>query len=41
MPKIGAPYYLVDNEGKGKFDHGDSPANGPQFAVPRWVLFEF
>lgn len=39
-PKIGAPYYLVDNEGKGKFDRGDSPANG-KLVVPRWVLFEF
>lgn len=40
-PKVGAPYFLIDKEGKGKFDRGDSPANGPAFVVPRWVLFEF
>lgn len=40
VPKNAPPYYLIDNEGKGRFDHGDNPAleNMP---VPRWVLFEF
>lgn len=40
QPRIGPAYYLIDNEGKGRFDHGDNPAleNMP---VPRWILFEF
>ena len=39
-PRNAPAYYLVDNEGKGRLDHGDNPAieNMP---VPRWVLFEF
>ncbi|SFN81808.1 Protein of unknown function [Formivibrio citricus] len=39
-PKGGVPYYLIDNEGKGRFDRADLPANG-RIAVPHWVLFEF
>lgn len=39
-PKIGLPYFLIDNDGTGKFDRGDSPANG-NLVVPRWTLFEF
>jgi len=40
QPRNAPAYYLIDNEGKGRFDHGDNPAleNMP---VPRWVLFEF
>ena len=40
QPKIGPAYYLIDKEGKGRFDRGDNPAleNMP---VPQWVLFEF
>lgn len=39
-PKGGVPYYLIDREGKGRFDRADLPANG-RIAVPQWVLFEF
>lgn len=39
-PKIGEPYYLIDREGKGRFDRADMPANG-RIVVPQWVLFEF
>ncbi len=40
QPRNAPAYYLIDNEGKGRFDHGDNPAleNMP---VPRWILFEF
>ena len=39
-PKNAPPYYLIDNEGKGRFDRGDNPAL-ENIPVPRWVLFEF
>jgi hypothetical protein len=39
-PKIGKPYYLIDNEGKGSFIRADVPASG-RIAIPQWVLFEF
>lgn len=39
-PKNAPAYYLVDSEGRGRFDRSDNPAqeNSP---VPRWILFEF
>ena len=38
VPKKGKPYYLIDNEGKGKFDQAD-----PQHTVspPMWVIKRF
>ncbi len=40
QPRNAPAYYLIDNEGRGRFDHGDNPAL-ENMAVPRWVLFEF
>ncbi|SMC21464.1 Protein of unknown function [Andreprevotia lacus DSM 23236] len=39
-PKIGAPYYLIDSEGKGNFIRSDG-LGSPELIVPQWVLFEF
>jgi hypothetical protein len=43
-PRIGAPYMMVDQEGKGAFttlpDHADDAA-GLRVHPPQWVLFEF
>ena len=38
-PKIGSPYYLIDDQGDGKF----SRQEGLDFGVrpPRWVIFRF
>ncbi|MBI1175553.1 MAG: DUF2782 domain-containing protein [Sideroxydans sp.] len=38
-PKIGKPYYLVDDRGDGKFVRQDSLDNG--FRVPRWIIHQF
>lgn len=38
-PKIGAPYYLYDEEGKGEMRRLDHRAAQP--VIPRWVLIEF
>lgn len=38
-PKIGKPYYLVDDRGDGKFARMESLDSG--FRPPRWVLFRF
>lgn len=39
-PKVGAPYYMVDREGNGRFsESGD--LGGDNLAPPRWVLVEF
>lgn len=38
-PKIGAPYYLYDEEGKGEMRRLDHRAGQP--VIPRWVLIEF
>lgn len=38
-PKVGAPYYLIDREGNGRFDRMDT--GGSNISVPRWVLFEW
>lgn len=39
IPKIGKPYYLVDDRGDGKFVRQDTLDNG--FRVPRWVIHRF
>ncbi|MBI3902274.1 MAG: DUF2782 domain-containing protein [Nitrosomonadales bacterium] len=38
-PKIGKPYYLVDDRGDGKFARQESLDSG--FRPPRWVLHSF
>lgn len=38
-PKHGAPYYLVDDRGDGKFSRQEGLDSG--LRVPRWVLFSF
>jgi hypothetical protein len=38
-PKVGAPYYLVDDRGDGKFARQDSLDSG--FRVPRWIIKSF
>ena len=39
IPKIGKPYYLVDDRGDGKFVRQDSLDNG--FRVPQWIIHRF
>jgi hypothetical protein len=39
-PKIGPPYYLVDENGKGDFTRQDGPF-GPQVSPPRWIIHRF
>ena len=38
-PKIGAPYYLVDDKGDGKFARQESMDSG--LRVPRWIIKSF
>jgi hypothetical protein len=38
-PKIGAPYYLLDDRGDGKFARQESLDSG--FRVPRWIIHKF
>lgn len=39
IPKIGKPYYLLDDRGDGKFARQEGLDTG--FRPPRWVLFKF
>jgi len=39
-PKIGPPYYLVDERGDGEFSRQDGPDAG-NLRPPRWVIFKF
>jgi len=39
VPKVGAPYYLVDDRGDGKFVRQESLDSG--FRPPRWVIKRF
>jgi hypothetical protein len=39
VPKIGAPYYLVDANGDGLIDKAD--ADPDTMAVQQWLLFEW
>jgi len=38
-PKYGKPYYLVDDQGDGKFARQESLDSG--FRVPRWIIHNF
>ena len=38
-PKIGAPYYLVDRRGDGKFARQESLDTG--FRPPQWIIHRF
>jgi hypothetical protein len=38
IPKRGAPYYLIDNEGRGDFVRSDFP---PSVSPPMWVIKRF
>ena len=38
-PAVGAPYYLVDDRGDGKFARQESLDSG--FRPPRWILHKF
>jgi len=38
-PKVGAPYYLVDDRGDGKFARQESLDSG--FRPPRWIIHRF
>lgn len=40
IPKVGAPYYLVDESGDGKFTRQDGP-DAANMRPPRWVIFRF
>jgi len=39
-PKVGPPYYLVDERGDGEFSRQDGPL-GPQLSPPRWIIYRF
>jgi len=39
-PKIGPPYYLIDERGNGEFSRQDGPL-GPHVSPPRWVIHRF
>jgi len=42
IPKVGPPYYLVDQNGDGSFD--TLPVGGgpePDIMIPQWVLFRW
>ncbi|MEO8332859.1 MAG: DUF2782 domain-containing protein [Gallionella sp.] len=39
VPKVGPPYYLVDDQGDGKFVRQESLDSG--FRPPRWVIHRF
>lgn len=39
VPKVGSPYYLVDDRGDGKFVRQESLDSG--FRPPRWVIKRF
>ncbi|MBK9161602.1 MAG: DUF2782 domain-containing protein [Nitrosomonadales bacterium] len=39
IPKVGPPYYLVDDLGDGKFSRQESLDSG--LRVPRWVIHKF
>ena len=39
-PKIGPPYYLIDDRGDGEFNRHDGP-DAANMRPPRWVIFSF
>jgi len=38
IPKVGKPYYLIDNEGRGDFSRSDAV---PRISPPMWVIKRF
>jgi hypothetical protein len=40
IPKVGPPYYLVDERGDGQFTREDGP-DAANMRPPSWVLFRF
>ncbi|KXW55536.1 DUF2782 domain-containing protein [Ferrovum sp. PN-J185] len=38
-PKVGKPYYLIDEEGKGEWHRYDGPVD--RTVVPQWVILKF
>ena len=38
VPKVGKPYYLVDQSGRGDFMRRE---NGDNLTIPSWVVLEF
>lgn len=40
IPKVGKPYYLVDDRGDGEFSRYEGP-DGANMRPPRWVIFSF
>lgn len=39
-PKVGPPYYLIDERGDGEFSRMEGP-DAANMRPPRWVLFNF
>ncbi|NDU92952.1 MAG: DUF2782 domain-containing protein [Ferrovum sp.] len=39
IPKVGAPYYLIDDQGANVWRRYDGPV--PEVQVPQWVILEF
>ncbi len=39
-PKIGKPYYMIDDRGDGEFSRYDGP-DAANMRPPRWVIFTF
>ena len=39
-PKVGKPYYLIDERGDGEFSRQDGP-DAANMRPPRWVIFNF
>jgi len=39
-PKIGKPYYLIDERGDGEFSRQEGP-DAANLRPPRWVIFNF
>jgi hypothetical protein len=40
IPKIGKPYYLIDERGDGQFSRHDGP-DASNLRPPQWVIHEF
>ncbi len=40
IPKIGKPYFMIDERGDGEFSRQDGP-DAANMRPPRWVIFTF
>ena len=40
IPKIGKPYYMIDDRGNGEFTRHDGP-DAASMRPPRWIIFSF